>query len=104
MFAYLSIEALRYLEPRFTEPHYFTKKQRTMRPSLTDSPVHPNPVLLSFNCTLKNWLQLLSEAKIEELHGRPDFDVAEQELYCTIVQQEMGALRQYSATKTRVLT
>ena len=52
--------------------------------------------------TLKNRLQLLSEAEIEELYARPDFNAAERELYFTMTQQEMDALRQYSATKTRV--
>ncbi|HAU0349221.1 TPA: DUF4158 domain-containing protein [Legionella pneumophila] len=52
--------------------------------------------------TLKNRLQLLSEAEIEELYARPDFNEAERELYFTMNQQEMDALRQYSATKTRV--
>ena len=59
-------------------------------------------VFLNPNMTLKNRLQLLSEAEIEELYGRPDFNTAEWELYFTMSQQEMDELRQYSATKTRV--
>ena len=43
--------------------------------------------------TLKNRLQLLSEAEIEELYARPDFNAAERELYFTMTQQEMDGPR-----------
>jgi len=52
--------------------------------------------------TLKNRLQLLSEAEIEDLYARPNFNAAERELYFTMTQQELNALSQYSTTKTRV--
>ncbi len=52
--------------------------------------------------TLKNRLQLLSEAEIEDLYARPDYNAAERELYFAMNQQKLDALRQYSVTKTRV--
>jgi hypothetical protein len=51
---------------------------------------------------LKNRLQLLTEAEIEDLYARPDFNVAERDLYFSMNQQELDALGQYSTIKTRV--
>ena len=73
-----------------------------MRFLLTEKSVQPNLVFLNPNMTLKNRLQLLTEAEIEDLYARPDFNAAERELYFSINRPELNALSQYSTTKTQV--
>ena len=47
-------------------------------------------------------LYLLSESEVEDLYARPDFNSDERELYFEMNQAELGAMRHYSTTKTRV--
>ncbi|HCB1913183.1 TPA: Tn3 family transposase, partial [Citrobacter amalonaticus] len=47
-------------------------------------------------------IQLLSNAEVEELYSRPEFNVHEQRLYFTLTQSERDALTQFSNTKTRI--
>jgi hypothetical protein len=50
----------------------------------------------------KNRLQLLTEPEIDDFYTRPEFNSGERELYFAMSQQEVDALRQYSATKTQI--
>ena len=52
--------------------------------------------------SLKNRLQLLTDAEIEDLYARPEFNAGERELYFSLSRDELTALKQYSTTKTRV--
>jgi len=47
-------------------------------------------------------IQLLSNAEVEELYIRPEFNEHEQRLYFTLTQSERDALAQFSNTKTRI--
>lgn len=47
-------------------------------------------------------IQLLSNAEVEELYSRPEFNAHEQRLYFTLTQSERDALTQFSNTKTRI--
>jgi TnpA family transposase len=47
-------------------------------------------------------IQLLSNAEVEELYIRPEFNVHEQLLYFTLTPSERDALTQFSNTKTRI--
>ena len=52
--------------------------------------------------SLKNRLQLLTDAEIEDLYARPEFNAGERELYFSLSRDELTALKQYSTTKTRL--
>jgi len=52
--------------------------------------------------TMKNRLQLLTDAEIDDLYTRPEFNAGERELYFSMSQEELVILNQYSTTKTRV--
>jgi hypothetical protein len=47
-------------------------------------------------------IQLLTEAEISDLYGRPDFTADERELFFTISQSEQETLAQYHNVRTRV--
>lgn len=51
--------------------------------------------------SMKNRLQLLTDAEIEDLYARPEFNAGERELYFSLSNEELTALNQYSTTKTR---
>lgn len=47
-------------------------------------------------------IQVLSNAEVEELYSRPEFNVHEQRLYFTLTPSERDTLAQFSNTKTRI--